>query len=145
MVQTGSVTLTFTPSEDPGTSFALSDITQTVSGSGVTAGTLSNLTGTGTQRQVTYTPNSTDVGGTVTFSVADGSSPMPPAITTPMVVTPTTASPSLSIPLHQVHRVPSTPPTMSGRPALPARGHCPCSGAVQDGDVGLYSAAAMAV
>ncbi len=137
--KTGSVTLTFTFSEDPGTSFALSDITQTVSGSGVTAGTLSNLTGTGTQRQVTYTPNSTDVGGTVTFSVADGKFTDAAGnnnadggdTNNSLTVTVDTVAPSAPGTIHFSDNVWATGITSSGGTAL-------ASGAVQDGDVGLY-------
>jgi hypothetical protein len=54
----------FTFSEDPGTSFGMTDIT-------VTGGTLSALTGLGTVRRSTFTPTPNLASGTASITVAD--------------------------------------------------------------------------
>ena len=60
--------LTFTFSEDPGTSFTIDDIVLTHTGT-ATTGTFNGITGSGTTRQVKYLPDAGET-GTTTFSVA---------------------------------------------------------------------------
>ncbi|MCX7262294.1 MAG: Ig-like domain-containing protein, partial [Burkholderiales bacterium] len=60
--ETSVISFTFT--EDPGTSFTMSDVT-------VTGGTLSALTGLGTVRRSTFTPTSNLTSGTASITVAN--------------------------------------------------------------------------
>ena len=61
-----TATITFTFSEDPGTSFSQGDIT-------VNGGSLSAIAGTGLVRTATFTPSADTNGGTASISVAAGS------------------------------------------------------------------------
>ncbi|MGZ5199356.1 MAG: Ig-like domain-containing protein [Telluria sp.] len=58
--------ITFTFSEDPGTSFSASDLT-------VSGGTLAAISGTGTTRTAVFTPTANINGGTAGISIGEGS------------------------------------------------------------------------
>ncbi|MCA1325162.1 Ig-like domain-containing protein [Herbaspirillum sp. alder98] len=62
----GTATITFTFSEDPGSSFALGDVT-------VTGGTLSAISGAGLTRTAVFTPTANINGGTAGITVTAGS------------------------------------------------------------------------
>ena len=61
-----TATITFTFSEDPGTSFTLGDVT-------VSGGTLSAISGSGLTRTAIFTPTANTNGGTASITVAAGS------------------------------------------------------------------------